>query len=37
MYLIGTAGPNVKEKTVLKAVIENGINVLRFNYAHGTE
>lgn len=37
MYLIGTAGPNIKEKAVLKAVIDNGINVLRFNYAHGSE
>jgi len=37
MYIIGTVGPNVKDRTVLKGIIDNGINALRFNFVHGNE
>lgn len=37
MYIIGTVGPNVKDRSVLKGIIDNGVNVLRFNFAHGSE
>ena len=37
MYIIGTAGPNIKEKSSIKGIIDNGVNVLRFNFAHGSE
>ena len=36
MYIIGTAGPNIKEKSSIKGIIDNGVNVLRFNFAHGS-
>lgn len=37
MYIIGTVGPNVKDRTVLKGIIDNGVNALRFNFIHGNE
>ncbi len=36
MYLIGTAGPKIKDKIFLRRVIENGMNALRVNFSHGT-
>ena len=36
MYIIGTAGPKVKEKRVLKGIINGGVNILRLNFAHGS-
>ncbi|WP_297421145.1 pyruvate kinase [Clostridium sp.] len=36
MYIIGTVGPNVKDRTVLKSIIDSGINALRFNFIHGS-
>lgn len=37
MYIIGTVGPTVKDRTALKGIIDNGANALRFNFAHGSE
>ena len=37
MYIISTVGPNVKDRTVLKGIIDNGTNALRFNFAHGSK
>lgn len=37
MYIIGTAGPNIKEKASIKGIIDNGVNIIRLNFAHGTE
>ncbi|AQR91318.1 pyruvate kinase [Clostridium saccharobutylicum] len=37
MYIIGTVGPNVKDRNSLKGIIDNGVNALRFNFAHGSE
>ena len=37
MYIIGTVGPNVKDRTVLKGIMDNGVNALRFNFIHGNE
>ena len=37
MYIIATVGPNVKDRTVLKGIIDNGVNALRFNFIHGSE
>ncbi len=37
MYIIGTVGPNVKDRIVLKGIIDNGVNALRFNFIHGSE
>lgn len=37
MYIIGTVGPNVKDRIVLKGILDNGVNALRFNFAHGSE
>ena len=37
MYIIGTVGPNVKDRTVLKGIIDSGVNALRFNFIHGSE
>lgn len=37
MYIIGTAGPNVKDKNILKGIIDSGVNALRFNFVHGNE
>ena len=37
MYIIGTVGPNVKDRTVLKGIIDNGVNALRFNFIHGSD
>lgn len=37
MYIIGTVGPNVKDRTILKGIIDSGVNILRFNYIHGSE
>lgn len=37
MYIIGTVGPNVKDRNILKGIIDNGVNALRFNFAHGSE
>lgn len=36
MYIIGTVGPNIKDRTVLKGMIDSGVNALRFNFAHGS-
>lgn len=36
MYIIGTVGPTVKDRTALKGIIDNGANALRFNFAHGS-
>lgn len=36
MYIIGTVGPNVKDRTVLKGIIDSGVNALRFNFVHGS-
>lgn len=35
MYIIGTVGPNIKDRTVLKGIIDSGVNALRFNFIHG--
>lgn len=37
MYIIGTVGPNISDKSVLKGIIQSGVNVLRFNFSHGNE
>ena len=37
MYIIGTVGPNVKDRSILKGIMDNGINALRFNFSHGSE
>lgn len=37
MYIIGTVGPNVKNRSILKGIMDNGVNSLRFNFAHGSE
>lgn len=37
MYIIGTVGPNVKDRKAFKGIIDNGVNALRFNFAHGSE
>ena len=37
MYIIGTVGPSVKDRTALKGIIDNGANALRFNFAHGSD
>ncbi|MBE6062039.1 MAG: pyruvate kinase [Clostridium butyricum] len=37
MYIIGTVGPMVKDKNAFKGIIDNGVNALRFNFAHGSE
>jgi pyruvate kinase len=36
MYIIGTVGPNVKDRTMLKGIIDSGVNALRFNFIHGS-
>jgi pyruvate kinase len=36
MYIIGTVGPTVKDKTILKGIIDSGVNALRFNFIHGS-
>jgi pyruvate kinase len=36
MYIIGTVGPNIKDRTVLKGIIDSGVNSLRFNFVHGS-
>lgn len=36
MYIIGTVGPNIKDRTILKGIIDSGANALRFNFAHGS-
>lgn len=36
MYIIGTVGPNIKDRTVLKGIIDSGVNALRFNFVHGS-
>ena len=36
MYIVGTVGPNIKDRTVLKGIIDSGVNVLRFNFIHGS-
>ena len=35
MLIIATIGPSTKDKNVLKSLINGGVNVLRFNFAHG--
>lgn len=35
MYIIATTGPSIQDRTVLKNIIENGVNVIRFNFIHG--
>ena len=37
MYIIGTVGPNVKDRTILKGIIDNGVDILRFNFIHGSQ
>lgn len=37
MYIIGTVGPTVKDRNAFKGIIDNGVNALRFNFAHGSE
>lgn len=37
MYIIGTVGPNVKDRTILKGIIDSGVNILRFNFIHGSQ
>lgn len=37
MYIIGTVGPAVKDRNAFKGIIDNGVNTLRFNFAHGSE
>ncbi|WP_294371995.1 pyruvate kinase [uncultured Clostridium sp.] len=37
MYIIGTVGPTVKDRTALKGIVDNGVNALRFNFAHGSD
>lgn len=37
MYIIGTVGPALKDRTVLKEIIDSGANVLRFNFSHGSD
>lgn len=37
MYIIGTVGPKVKEKKVLKGIINEGVSILRLNFAHGSK
>lgn len=36
MYIIGTVGPNVKDRIILKGIIDGGVNALRFNFIHGS-
>jgi len=36
MYIIGTVGPNMKDRAVLKGIIDSGVNALRFNFIHGS-
>lgn len=36
MYIIGTVGPTIKDRTILKGVIDSGVNALRFNFIHGS-
>ena len=35
MYIIGTVGPTIKDRTILKGIIDSGVNALRFNFIHG--
>lgn len=35
MRIIATTGPSCKEKKVLKELIENGVDIFRFNFSHG--
>ncbi len=35
MLLVGTVGPNTKDKGILREIIDEGINTLRFNFSHG--
>ncbi|MGL4729973.1 MAG: pyruvate kinase [Clostridium sp.] len=35
MLIISTVGPSILEKGVIKEIIEEGTNVLRFNFSHG--
>lgn len=37
MYIIGTVGPTVQDRNAFKGIIDNGVNALRFNFAHGSE
>lgn len=37
MYIIGTVGPNVKDRSILKGIMDHGVNSLRFNFAHGSQ
>lgn len=37
MYIIGIVGLNVKDRNLLKGIIDNGVNVLRFNFVYGSE
>lgn len=37
MYIIGTVGPNVKDRNILKGIIDSGVNILRFNFIHGSK
>lgn len=35
MIIVATVGPNIKAKSVLREIIEEGVGVLRFNFSHG--
>jgi len=37
MYIIGTVGPNMKDRAMLKGIIDSGVNALRFNFIHGSD
>ena len=34
--IICTLGPNADDRAVMKKLVENGMNVARFNFSHGT-
>ena len=34
--IICTMGPNTNDRNIMKALIENGMNVARFNFSHGS-
>ena len=34
--IICTMGPNTNDRNIMKALIENGMDVARFNFSHGT-
>ena len=34
MYIIATVGPKTLDKWIIKELMENGVNILRFNCSH---